>query len=174
MVIPCNQVRHRVRWRPGKKQVRRHHIQTRGVLGVNLPYWKKYLQHFWAFSAPDSEPFRPFLGLFGPFRLLQHFWAFSAPDSESGALCLSCAPATPLHAMQDIFAIAIAIFSNASCSAVVSVCFFPKTKVAVCEFVFSISVTWTCKVPWRKTEQRIPFFENIQPVGPPKKSLGPA
>ena len=148
MVIPCNQVRHRVRWRPGKKQVRRHHIQTRGVLGVNLPYWKKYLQHFWAFSAPDSE---------------------------SGALCLSCAPATPLHAMQDIFAIAIAIaISNASCSAVVSVCFFPKTKVAVCEFVFSISVTWTCKVPWRKTEQRIPFFENIQPVGPPKKSLGPA
>jgi len=36
----------------GKKQVRRPRVRTWGLSEANLLFWRKYLWHFWYFSAP--------------------------------------------------------------------------------------------------------------------------
>ena len=38
----------------GKKEVWRHHFRIWGLLGANVLFWRKYLQHYWDFSAPGA------------------------------------------------------------------------------------------------------------------------
>ena len=48
----CHQGRNEVRWRPGKKQVWRPHVQTWDHSDANLLHWRKYLWHFGTFRRP--------------------------------------------------------------------------------------------------------------------------
>ena len=68
-----NQVRNKVRWRPGQEANLAPHVRTWGLSEANVLHWRKYLWQCWDFSAPPPRS-----------------------DSAPGELCTPCSLVMPL------------------------------------------------------------------------------
>jgi len=56
---PLNQGRSQVSWRPAQESSLAPHVRAWGLSEANGLYWRKYLWHFWDFSAPPIVIRRP-------------------------------------------------------------------------------------------------------------------
>ena len=51
-LLPQQQGRNEIRWRPGQEASLVPHVRTWGLSEANTLYWRRYMWHYWDFSAP--------------------------------------------------------------------------------------------------------------------------